>query len=173
MTEADRHARNRDRLAECHGVFAYRARAVIAGMEQQHERPRAQDAWRSPIKQRVKYAAGLSKVQWGFHCAETDDGRKEALALDLVDDDDANDDGDLNFSRGLGYVFLLARLARVHKLSTGIDWDLPGPIKRGLWRAIEGHDLTWPIKNLGWDPCHLQPVDLTVRMARRGLRPSI
>ena len=172
MTDVDRHARNREKLNECHRVFARRVQAVIEGLEGQEERPRAQDAWRSPITQRAKYAAGLSKVQWGFHCATTDDGRPEALALDLVDDDDANDDGDLNFSRGLGYVFLLARLARVHKLSTGIDWDLPTAIKCGLWRAIESHDLTWPVKNLGWDPCHLQPSDLTRRMARRGLRPT-
>ena len=172
MTEADRHARNRERLAECHGVFASRVRAVIEGLEGQQERPRAQDAWRSPVEQRAKYKAGLSKVSWGFHCAETDDGKPAALALDLVDDDDANDDGALNFSRGLGFVFILARVGRVHKLTTGIDWGLPEPIRRGLWRAIDSHDLTWPIKNLGWDPCHLEPSDLTVRMARRGLRPT-
>lgn len=172
MTDDQRHLRNLERLAECYSVFARRAQAVINGLEAQQERPRAQDAWRSPAEQRAKYQAGRSKVQWGFHCATADDGHKEALAIDLVDDDDANDDGDLNFSRGLGYAFLLARLARVHKLSTGIDWGLPEPIRGGLWRAIESHDLTWPIKNLGWDPCHLEPSDLTVRAARRGLRPT-
>jgi hypothetical protein len=67
MQEPRRLERNRDRLAECHAVFAEALRGVIEDMEQQGFRPRIQDAWRSPEEQLEAFNSGHSELRFGFH----------------------------------------------------------------------------------------------------------
>jgi hypothetical protein len=172
MTDTARRARNAQALAECHPVFARRVGRLLAAMEAEGWRPRIQQAWRSPAEQLARYTAGLSQVRWSFHNAiNLATGRPEALAVDIVDEEDVADDGQLNLSRGLGFVFALAALAEPLALATGITFGLPRALREGLWAAIRARDLRWPRARIGWDPGHVEPQDVTLALAKRGVRP--
>ena len=172
MTDTQRHQRNTTMLSECDRVFAARLRAVLDQLEADGFRPRIQQAWRSPAEQVLKVEQGYSAVRWGFHNATGGDGTPEALAADVLDDTDVGDDGQPNVSNGLAFVFALSRACAAHHLMTGIWFGLPNPVAAGLRRAIAGRDLTWPRKNIGWDPYHVQPAGLTITAARKGARPA-
>lgn len=169
MTEDQRHARNAARLLELNPGFRSRVAAIIQDLEGAGRRPRIQDAWRSPADQLAAFRAGRSKLRWGFHNATAPDGTPDALAVDLLDDDDVTDDGQINGSRGVGYVLALARYAGNHRCQTGIAWGLPAGLRSGLATAIADQDLTW--NRIGWDSCHIEPVEITVAMAKAGARP--
>ena len=164
MTDEARRARNAGRLLECYPTFRARVAKVIAAMEAAGFRPRIQDAWRSPEEQLEAYKTGHSKLRWGFHNATGPKGEKEALAVDLIDDDHP-----LNSAKA--YLLRLAACARDAKLETGILWGLPPRLQQAVVAAIVAGQWGLDLK-LGWDPSHLQPIDLTSIEARRGERPS-
>jgi hypothetical protein len=164
MQEHQRLARNQQRLTECHEVFVEALTGVIKDMEGLGFRPRIQDAWRSPEAQLAAVASGSSELRFGFHNVTGVDGRKEALAVDLLDDD-----APLESSRR--YVLTLAAVARDHGLETGILWGLQRPTRERLQRAILERDFEAPGK-IGWDPCHVQVTGITSAQARQGLRPT-
>ena len=162
MTETDRLARNIDRQKTLHPVFAARVAVIIHTLEQEGYCPRIQDAWRSPGSQLAAFRAGRSKLRWGYHNATSPDGRPEALAVDLLDDD-------APLTPPRAYMLALARVAGAHHCQTGIAWGLPPGLRQGLQKAIDTHDTTWT--HWGWDALHVQPADLTVAAAKAGARP--
>ena len=164
MKEAERKARNAQRLAECHPAFAARLRRIITQLEGVGIRPRIQDAWRSPEDQLTAYLNGNSKVKFGFHNVTGSDGRREALAVDLLDDD-------ASLAPGAPYVLRLAAAAAAEGLATGALWGLPAKLKSGTAAAIAAGNFDAPVK-IGWDPCHVEPTGITIAQAKVGKRPT-
>ena len=164
MNEEARKKRNEDRLTELYPTFGKRLKAVIADLEQQGLRPRIQDAWRSPEKQLEAFNSGLSKLRYGFHNVTGKDGKKEALAVDLLDDNSPNNEG-------REYLLRLAAAAEKQNLSTGIRWNLPQKLRDAIDTAIAAKDWKAPVK-IGWDPAHVQPTGITPGEAKKGKRPA-
>ena len=129
MQEQQRLERNRTRLTECYEVFAEALAGVIADMERLGFRPRIQDAWRSPEAQLAAFNTGNSELRFGFHNVTGPGEHKEALAVDLLDDDEP-----LHPSRR--YLLTLAAVARDHGLETGIGWGLQRATRERLEKAI-------------------------------------
>lgn len=163
MKEPDRKSRNATRLSELYPTFRSRIARVIAELEAKGMRPRIQDGWRSEADQRKAYAAGHSKLLYGFHNVTAADGTPEALAVDLLDDDSP-----INMSKQ--YFLQLAAAAEAAGIVTGIRWGVPKKLVGAIDAAIASHDWDAGIK-VGWDPTHLEPKDVTVAQARAGIRP--
>jgi hypothetical protein len=165
MKEEERKSRNTQRLQELYPTFAARLALVITDLEEAHFRPRIQDAWRSPADQLKAYNSGHSELRYGFHNVTGDGGKKESLAVDLLDDDFPLD------SRR-SYLIRLAAIAEKHGLMTGIRFGLKtAKLKKAVDTAIADELWEAPIK-IGWDPTHVQPAGLTVTDAEQGLRPA-
>jgi hypothetical protein len=137
---------------------------VIRDLERAGFRPRIQDAWRSPEDQLRAFQSGNSKLKFGYHNATGPGGEKEALAVDLLDDD-----APIRPTRR--YLLALAIAARDHNLSTGLAWDLPANLKRAIEDAIKSRNVDAPISKIGWDPCHLEITGISVADVKRGKRP--
>ncbi|MGO4382497.1 hypothetical protein [Pseudoduganella sp. RAF53_2] len=165
MTEEERIARNQNRLLELFPWFSSRLQFVIADLENAKFRPRIQDAWRSPEDQLKAYNSGHSQLRYGFHNVTGADGSKEALAVDLLDDD-------FPLSSRSTYLIRLAAAAEKHGLMTGIRFGLQtAKMIQAVDQAILTEQWDAPIK-IGWDPTHVQPVGLSPEQARMGKRPS-
>lgn len=162
MTEPDRKKRNEDRIAECWPVFGNKVRAILEDLSGHGFRPRIQDAWRSPVDQLAAYNSGHSKLRFGFHNVTAKSGRKEALAVDILDDDHPNQESKR-------FLLMLASSAASHDLETGIDWGLPQKLKDAITDAITAKDWGAPVK-ISWDPCHVQPYRITPKQAKQGMR---
>lgn len=168
MKEQDRVARNKERLEQLYPTFRTRVERVIKELEARGYRPRIQDAYRSPADQLRAYNSGHSKLKYGFHNVTGTGGKPEALAVDLLDDDNP-----LNPSKH--YLLTLARVAYVAGVTTGIDWGLPAAmraklataVRKGLLSADEAEGF-----RIGWDPTHIEPMGMTAAQARRGDRPK-
>ena len=164
MKDTARHQRNQQRLQELFPTVAARVAAVIRELEDEGWRPRIQDAWRSVAAQEAAYEAGHSKLRYGFHNVTGADGRPEALAVDLLDDD-------APLNPGKPYLLRLAAAAEQAGLATGIRWGLSAKLAQAIDSAISLRDWQAPVK-IGWDPTHVQPAGLTVAQARAGSRPA-
>ncbi|WP_312432949.1 hypothetical protein [Achromobacter sp.] len=164
MKEAARQARNAERLTSLYATFADRLKRVISRLETAGLRPRIQDAWRSKKDQEIAYRTGKAKVLYGFHNVTGTDGKQEALAVDLLDDD-----APLNPSTS--YILRLAAAAQAEGLVTGIRWDMPKNLIKGIDVAIAAEDWDAKVK-VGWDPLHVQTTGVTIREARAGKRPD-
>lgn len=164
MKEAARHRRNRERLLQLHPAFATRVSAVIDELQAEGWRPRIQEAWRPTAEQAVAHAAGHSRLKFGFHNITGADGRPEALAVDLLDEDSPP-------APGKPYLLRLAAAAENAGLTSGIRWGLPRALAQAIDVAIANREWHSPVK-IGWDPTHLQPQALTVAQARAGQRPA-
>jgi hypothetical protein len=164
MKETARRQRNTERLAELYPTFSARVAAVIRDLEAQGERPRIQDAWRSPADQLAAFNAGHSKLKYGFHNVTGPGGRKEGLAVDMLNDNSPMD-------HGSPYLLKLAAAAERNGLKTGIRWGVPAHLVEGIDRAIAAADWNARVK-IGWDPTHVEPVGLTVAQAKSGTRPA-
>jgi hypothetical protein len=113
MTEEERRQRNAERLTELYPTFRTRIASVIDILESQGMRPRIQDAWRSPEDQLRAFNSGHSKLKFGFHNVTAQDDSKEALAIDMLDDDHPA-------AEGREYLLHLAAAAAQQGLTTGI-----------------------------------------------------
>lgn len=164
MTEPARLARNTQRQGELFPTFAMRVAAMIDLLEAQGLRPRIQDAWRSPEDQRKAFESGHSKLLFGFHNVTGSAGEREALAVDLLDDDHP-----LNPRRP--YLLMAAAAAESQQLVTGIRWGLPKALRAAIDEAIAEQRWDADVK-IGWDPCHVEPTGITVAEARAGARPT-
>ena len=164
MKEADRKNRNEDRYTELYPTFRARVKKVIASLESGGIRPRIQDAWRSPADQRKAYESGHSKLLFAFHNVTAKDGTPEALAVDLLDDDSP-----LNPDKR--YLLQLAAASEKAGLITGIRWGVPSKLAEAIDQAIAAKDWGSMVK-IGWDPTHVQPIDISVAEARAGKRPA-
>lgn len=164
MNEAARKQRNRQRLSECFPAFAEKLKAVIADMEAEGFRPRIQDAHRTIEDQLIAYKAGRSKVKFSFHNITGKTGKPEALAVDMLDDNNPLDPP-------RRYLFKLAAVAQAHGLQTGIFFDLPANLRRGLAEAIKDQDLDPSVK-IGFDPTHVEVTGISISEAKAGKRPG-
>lgn len=164
MTETARVQRNEDRLAECHPVARGRFARIIEDLEADGFRPRIQDAYRTPHDQQVAVETGFSDVEWSYHNATATDGTPEALAIDLLDDDSPLKPGWL-------YMLRLYQHSIRRQCRTGIFFRLKGVDRTLLRAALETgiHDYHGRI---GFDPCHVEVMDITLAQAKAGLRPS-
>lgn len=164
MLESERKARNAAKLQELHPVFRKKIEAVLAEMESYQLRPRIQEAWRSPEDQLRAFREGRSRLEYGFHNVTAPDGTKEALAVDIIDD-----------NRPLGpklpYILHLAAAAENQGLTSGIYFDLPPDKVANIKRALAAKDWNAPV-HIGWDPLHVQVADLTIEEVRAGARPQ-
>lgn len=163
MNETQRKDRNTQRLGELWPSFGQKIAAVIATLEAQGLRPRIQDAWRSPADQLNAFNSGHSKLKYGFHNVTGAAGKKEALAVDLLDDDNP-------LNSGSKYLLHVAAAAESHGLTTGIRWGVELNLVEGIDNAIAHQNWTAPVK-VGWDPTHIQPVGITPKQAEEGQRP--
>ena len=164
MNEAARKQRNQQRLTECFPTFAGSVGAVIKDMEDQGFRPRIQDAHRTIEDQLKAFNGGFSKVKFGFHNVTGANGKPEALAVDLLDDNRP-----LNPSRE--YLIRLAATAQAHGLQTGIFFGLPQVLRKGLSQAIEDLNFSSAVK-IGFDPTHIEVTGISITEAKAGKRPS-
>jgi hypothetical protein len=164
MNEAARTQRNQQRLKECFPKFAARVDAVIKDLEAQGIRPRIQDAHRSIADQLKAFNNGFSNVKFGFHNVTGANGKPEALAVDLLDDDHP-----LNPPRK--YTILLAEAAQAHGLHPGSFFGLSGSLRAGLSKAIQDHNFDAKIK-IGFDPTHIEVTGISISEAKAGARPT-
>ena len=156
MDENSRRARNAEKLAELFPTFRVRIAAVIASLEGQGIRPRIQEAWRSEQAQLEAFQSGHSKLMFGFHNVTGANATHEALAVDLLDDDNPRNP--------------VAAEAQLQQLTTGIRWGLPKAMASAIDAALAARNWVAPVK-VGWDPTHIQPLGLTVSEAKAGKRP--
>ena len=163
MTEEQRKDRNTERLTECNPIFRKKVTAILTDMEGHCWRPRIQEAWRSPARQKQLLADGFTKVGWGMHNATTEDGKPDSLAADILDDDHPNQES-------TKFLLLLATSAKAHSCITGIAWGLAQEDRDTIRSAIASQDFDAKIE-VGWDPCHVQIGGITVQEARNGARP--
>jgi hypothetical protein len=164
MNESQRQQRNKQRLDELYPTFSRRVAAVIAELEAQGARPRIQDAWRTSENQLLAFNSGSSKLKYSFHNVTGTQGKKEALAVDLLDDDAAT-------MPSAKYLLMVATAARENGLQTGILWGLPKKLRDGVEAAIASRNFDALVK-VGWDPTHIEPTGITPAEAKSGKRPS-
>lgn len=164
MNEPGRQARNQQMLLELYPTFREPVRELLRKLEAVGFRPRIQQAWRSPEQQLEAYRSGHSKLRFGFHNVTGAQGQKEALAVDLLDDD-------APLAPSARYLLYLAACAEELGLATGIRWGLPILMREAVTRAIALKDFDAPVK-IGWDPTHVEPTGGTALQAQRGWRPS-
>jgi len=164
MNEAARKQRNQQRLTECFPKFAARVDAVIKDLEAQGIRPRIQDAHRTIADQQKAFNNGFSKVRFGFHNVTGANGKPEALAVDLLDDDHP-----LNPPRK--YIILLAEAAQARGLHPGSFFGLPRALRDGLSKAIQDHNFDPKIR-IGFDPTHIEATGISIAEAKAGKRPT-
>lgn len=163
MNEDLRADRNRTMLAQCNAAFRTTLANLLASLQGLGYRPRIQCAWRDPAEELELYNSGKSHVRWGMHNATTADGKPDALAADVLDDDHP-----LNPTRP--FLLALARGARARGLTTGIDWGLPVGPKAALQTLLAQQGGMWD-GPLGWDPCHVEVTGVTYAQAMHGARP--
>lgn len=168
MKEADRLARNKERLTECFPTFAACVAAVIADMQAQDFRPRIQDAHRSIADQHAHHGDGTSTVSFSFHNVVGAAGKFEALAVDLLDDDHPGE----NVSRK--YLITLASVAQKHGLKSGIFFfksEPPPGTREKLKAAVDALNFD-PHIVIGFDPTHIETTGVTIAQAKAGKRPT-
>lgn len=165
MTETKRKERNAAKMAECYKPFGRLVAGILAGLEANGLCPRIQEAWRSPTDQLKAYARGQSRLKYGFHNATGLRGGREALAVDILDDE-------APLTPPTSFLLHLAAEARARGLETGILWGLPASLQCGVNEAIRKQAWETPVK-VGWDPCHVQVTGLTAEAAKKGTRPVL
>ncbi|WP_395089785.1 hypothetical protein [Armatimonas sp.] len=163
MTEEQRKERNAQRLTECNPIFRRKATAILEDLEGHGLRPRIQEAWRSPTRQRQLLADGFTKVRWGMHNAVTEDGNPDSLAVDILDDDQPN-------KESTKFLLMLTASAKAHGCVTGIGWGLSQEDRDTIRSAVTSRDFEAKVE-VGWDPCHVQIGGISVQEARDGARP--
>ncbi|WP_395089756.1 hypothetical protein [Armatimonas sp.] len=163
MTDEQRTERNAQKLKECNPIFRSKVKAILTDLEGHGWRPRIQEAWRSPTRQKQLLADGFTKVGWGMHNATTEDGRPDSLAVDILDDDQPN-------KESTRFLLMLAASAKAHGCITGIDWGLAQEDRDTIRSAIASRDFEAKVE-VGWDPCHFQIEGISVQEARNGARP--
>lgn len=164
MRESARIARNQQQLTTCYPWFAQRVARLLEVLEAAGERPRVQEAWRSPSEQIALFQAGRSKLRYGFHNVTGAHGTKEALAVDLLDDAHP-------LMPPVAYLIRLAHYAMPLRLTTGLAWGLPTRVAATVLAAARAGDVKYA-GPVGWDPCHVQVAGLTPTQVRQGARPS-
>ena len=103
-------------------------------------------------------------MKFGFHNVTGYAGKKESLAVDMLDDDHASNEGRI-------YLFHLAAAAESHGLMTGIRFGVPVELRPLIDQAISSKKWNAQVK-IGWDPTHIQPANFTIAQAEQGEFPN-
>jgi hypothetical protein len=112
-------------------------------------------------------AKGVSRVRFSFHMATGRDGTPEALAADILDDDNPLGSDPAKERR---FCLMLAGSAWAHGLNTGTLWGLGHADRAEVIAAVAGKD--WEANvGLGWDAGHVEVKGITPAKAKRGQRP--
>jgi uncharacterized protein YvpB len=165
MLEQDRQARNTQKLAEMYPTFRTRAAAVVKELEGYGYRPRIQEAWRSPSDQLAAFRSGHSQLMYGLHNVTATNGAKEALAADIIDDNNP-------LSINLPFVLHLLAAAENNGLTSGVYWNLSDVNVAAIHTAIATKN--WNAKvHIGWDPMHVEVTGISVAEAKDGKRPYL
>ena len=165
MLEKDRQVRNQQKLAEMYPTFRTRVEAVVKELESYGYRPRIQEAWRSPADQLAAFRSGHSQLMYGFHNVTAATGTKEALAADIIDDDNP-------LSLKLPYVVHLIAAAENNNLTTGVYWNLSDASVAAIHTAVATK--AWNAKiRIGWDPLHVEVTGIIAQDAKNGKRPYL
>jgi len=151
-------------MTELWPSFAKKIKAVIETLEAKGLRPRIQEAWRSEADQLIDFKKGTSKLKFGFHNVTGANGKKESLAVDMLDDNHPT-------NIGTEYLLHLAAAAESQGLVTGIRWGLPNKLRMAIDNAIAEGDWKATVK-IGWDPTHVEPTGITPDEAKAGERPT-
>jgi hypothetical protein len=151
-----RRLNNLEKLAQCDRDFAAGASAAIRRLEQRGYRPWVRESWRSPQEQEKAYRRGVSEVNFGFHNVLGPRGEPRAFAADIAESEHAA-------KTSSDYALAAARAAQRYGLSTGILWGL-GPEERAVVSQALYAAGAEP-SHIGWDPCHFEPVGLSLRDA--------
>ena len=170
MNEAARRARNVEMLRQCWPAFGALVGRVIHTLEQEGLRPRINEggAWRDPVAQATAYHSGHSDLLWGLHNATGLKGEKQALAVDLIDDDSPS----VPRPR---FVHRVNEIVGAFGLMTGVLWSsrrgarLSDADKAAIVAACKSGDWS-DVQRIGYDPLHIQPIGLSVADAKAGKR---
>ncbi len=163
MLENERIARNQSKVVEMYPSFRVRVEAVLKELESAGYRPRVQEAWRSAAAQLEAYRNGYSQVMYGFHNVTASSGAKEALAADILDDNQP-------LTTKTDFMLHLAAAAEKNGLSTGIRWGLSDVKMKAIDDAIATQN--WKVAiHVGWDPLHVEATGVTIQEAKAGKRP--
>jgi hypothetical protein len=154
LNESRRWMTNETLLAECDTGFAARVRAVIQDLEGSGFHPWVAESWRSPKDQVQAFRLGRSKVRFGFHNIVGPGREPRSFAVDLIDRL-----GSDNPSQE--YALRLSTVARAYNLTTGILWGLSSQERLAVGKALRAPHTFAKLK-IGWDPCHLEPADLSI-----------
>jgi len=169
VRESERLANNQLMLSECEPGFAANVGQVLRGLESRGVRPWIRESWRSPQDQERAFRSGRSEIRLGFHNVTGRNGEHRSFAVDIVERIDQT-------STKPEYAVALSRLASANGLQTGILWGLMDFERPAVERAIQNRSL--PVDRylkLGWDPCHLEPLNLSLAdaLARVGASDRI
>ena len=164
MKEIYRKKRNQERLKELYPAFSRQIAKVITDLELVGLRPRIQDAWRSQQDQLRAFNEGHSKLKFGFHNITGQNGEKQSLAVDLLDDD-------APVNMGTAYILRVTATAEKYGLTTGVRWGLPSKLANAVDAAISAATWNVPVK-VGWDPVHIESANFTVAQAKGDERPK-
>jgi len=136
------------------------------------------DVWRSPENQLDKFRRGVSKVQWGYHCA-TRRGKPASLACDIVHADLFWFDKTAIESKTDEYFWLcLGHCADEASLDWGGYWfgDWNTDAGRAKINFLESRTKNLDVsgletkKHFGWDVAHVEVRDVSIDEARNGWR---
>ena len=163
MLEQDRLTRNQQMLAGMYPTFRTRVEAVLKELEGYGLRPRIQESWRSPADQLEAFRTGHSQLLYGFHNVTGVTGAKEALAADIIDDNNPT-------SLNLPYIIHLVAAAENNELTTGIYWNISDESVAAIHTAVATKNWNAKVK-IGWDPLHVEATGLTTAEAKAGKRP--
>lgn len=165
MGDLDRKELNQERLLLISLTIRPAVAQVLAALETSGLNPLIHsDVWRSPERQLELYAAGKSKLRWGFHNATEPDGSPGSLAADITDADSA-------WNVKPVFWYKLGREA----ISAGLHWGGFFGLTPDLKDALREHiskPIVAPSDNikLGWDPAHVETSAVTVIEAKMGKR---
>jgi hypothetical protein len=169
MTDDALEQRNDKMLAQIHPSIRPKVAAVMKDLRGHGWRPRIQQAHRSAEQQANYVAAGNSKVKFSYHMATGKNGKPEALAADILDDDNLTYQDEDDARR---FHLRLAASAWAHGLNTGTLWGLGQAKKAAVLAAVAAKD--WDaVVVLGWDAGHVECKGITLAQARRGIRPEV
>lgn len=165
MLESQRLANNEAKLAELYPAMRVRVEAVLKELEEAGYRPRIYQAWRSADQQMEAFRQGVSQVMYGFHNVTASNGKKEALAVDILDDDHP-------LTAPRHYMLRLAAASEKNGLITGIRWGLPDSYVKKIDDALATQNWSATF-NAGWDPVHVEVTGITIYEAKGGKRPAM
>lgn len=154
--EAERRANNQFMMSECEPSFAADVGKVLRELEVQGFRPWIRESWRSPQDQERAFRSGRSEIRMGFHNVTGRKGEHRSFAVDMVERIDQT-------STRPEYAVALSRLATANGLQTGMLWGLMDFERPAVERAIQNR--SQPVDRylkLGWDPSHLEPLNLSL-----------